>query len=208
MSAVPSRAPHRLARIERFYEQTVGVRLAVLWVVMLALTFGSFGVHLWLGDGYGEAAAATTAPEVPSLLGLLALIWSINLANAAVIGLASTLFRFGPFNVGTLYLAVQLVMIGRIAGLNTFAYPMASVSDGLLQFIRVGLWEVTAYVIVAAVTITKARWIADRLGASEWRQRRTWRELDWSGTERSLLVAAVGLILGAGLVEGISIVHA
>lgn len=207
MTAAPTPAPHRLDVIERFYERPVGVRLVVLWVAMLALTFGSFGVHLWLGDGYGEAAATTAAPEAPSLLRLVAIIWSINLANAAVIGLTSTLFRFGPFNVGTLYLAVQVVMIGRIAGLNAFEFPMSSIADGLLQFLRVGLWEVTAYVIVAAVTITKARWIADRLGASEWRERRTWRELDWNDDERWLLVAAVGLILGAGLVEGISIVQ-
>jgi hypothetical protein len=94
-------------------------------------------------------------------------------------------------------------MIGRIAGLNSFEHPMAGVGEGLLQFLRVGLWEITAYVIVAGVALTKARWIADRFGAATWRERRTWADLDWPRSELWLLDLAAALILGSGLVEAL-----
>lgn len=170
---------------------------------MLGVLFVSFGLHLWAGSGYDQPPVA--APEASGVLRLLGVAWTVNLANAALIGVASTLFRFGPVNVGTAYLTVQLVVIGRIAGLNTFAYPMPSVVDGLVQFLRVGLWEVTAYVIVAAVTMTKARWIADRPGAAQWRERRRWRQLPWTTTDRWLLFVAVTLILLAGAIEAVTL---
>lgn len=190
-------------RWEWIYDQPPLVRVGVLWTTMLAVLFISFGLHLWAGSGYDQPP--TTAPETVSVLRLMALAWTVNLANAALIGVASTLFRFGPINVGTAYLTVQILLIGRIAGLNTFTYPMPSVADGLVQFLQVGLWEVTAYIIVAAVTMTKARWIADRLGAAQWRQRRRWRQLAWTSGERWLLAAAVTLILGAGAIEAITL---
>lgn len=203
MSASPDQQAPARRRGEWLFERGVGVRVVVLWLMALGVMFASFGLHLWLGSGYDEVAAPSAAPGSARLLPLLLTIWGINVANALVIGVTSTLFRFGPINVGALYLTVQVVMIGRIAGLNGFEHPMASVGEGLVQFVRVGLWEVTAYVIVAGVTLTKARWIADRLGAKTWREQRTWAELDWSRTERWMLAVAAVLILGSGFVEAL-----
>lgn len=208
MSTSPGRqAPAGRRRSEWLFERGVGVRVVVLWLVTLTIMFVSFGLHLWLGNGYEQVAAVPPERASTRLLPLLLTIWGINLANALVIGFTSTLFRFGPVNVGTLYLTVQVVMIGRIAGLNRFEYPMANVGEGLLQFLRVGLWEVTAYAIVAGVTLTKARWIADRPGASTWRERRTWAELDWGRTEWTMLAVATVLLLGSGVVEALWIVQ-
>lgn len=190
-------------RFEWVYAQPPTTRIAALWLLTMAVLFASFAVHLWLGSGYEGDAPQGTATE--TVAEVLAIAIPVNLANAALIGAVSLLFRFGPINPGTLYLVVLALFVGRIAGLNDFQYPMESVAAGLAQFARVGLWEITAYVIVAAVTMTKARWVADRPMAKQWREVRRWRDIAFSPSELTCLVIAVLLIVGAAVVEAVTI---
>ncbi len=191
------------SRLEWVYAQPPLIRVVVLWLLTLGVLFASFALHLWVGSGYeGEIMQPI---ETESVAEVLVVATPLNLANAVFIGLASLLFRFGPVNPGTLYLIVLVVFVGRIAGLNAFEYPMESVSAGLAQFARVGLWEVTAYVIVGAVTMTKARWIADRPFAQTWCEKRRWHDIEWDGPEIAWLSVAVLFIIGAAIMEGVTI---
>lgn len=196
-SAAAPRAP----RLEWVYGQPVLIRVVVLWLATFAVLFASFALHLWLGDGYeGEATGPTDAESVGEVL---AVALPINLGMLAFIGASSTLFRFGPLNPGTLVIFILAFTIGRVAGLNDFEYPMSSVGAGLVRFAQVGLWEVSAYVLVAAVTMTKSRWIADRVGAKRWRTERRWRDLEWTSSEVACFGVAVVLIVVAAVAEGL-----
>lgn len=191
--------------IEWIYREPPLTRIGVLWLLTFSVLFASFTLHLWVGSGYeGEIVQPT---ETESVAQVVAIAIPVNLANLGIIGVASLLFRFGPLNPGTLYLLVLAAFVGRIAGLNEFEYPMESFAAGLAQFARVGLWEMTAYVIVGAITMSKARWIADRPFARTWREERRWGDIAWDRLEVIWLVSAVLLIVGAALVEGVTIAN-
>lgn len=190
-------------RLEWLYRQAVFIRIAALWLAVFTVLFASFALHLWLGEGYEREVVRPV--EVESTWQVLAIALPLNLGMLALIGLSSTLFRFGSLNPGTLVVFVLAFTIGRIAGLNDFEYPMLGIGEGLVRFVQVGLWEMSAYVIVAAVTMTKSRWIADRLGARQWRTERRWRDIEWAGNEIACLGIAVVLIFGAAVVEGVLI---
>ena len=56
--------------------------------------------------------------------------------------------RFGNVTPGLLILAYEAVMIGWTAGTNGFMEPFPSVAAANAAFLRIGLWETTAYVLL------------------------------------------------------------
>jgi hypothetical protein len=53
-------------------------------------------------------------------------------------------------------------------------------------FMRVGLWEPTAYVLICAVTLPKSLYVADSFPARAWSEVRSLRSLVMSRAERVL----------------------
>ena len=64
-----------------------------------------------------------------------------------LIGAGNLLVRFGSVTPGLLVLLVQGAAIGWVAGTNSFEVPFASVAAANMQYLRIGLWETSAYAI-------------------------------------------------------------
>lgn len=113
--------------------------------------------------------------------------------------------RFNIITPGLLVLVIQAVMIGWLAGSNGFEVPFANVKAANMQYLRIGLWETTAYALVCAVTLPKSLLIADTFPAKKWSQTRNLKDIDLSITETSiLLLGAIGLLVAA-IVETFSV---
>ena len=52
-------------------------------------------------------------------------------------------------------------MIGWLAGANGFEVPFINVTAANMQYLRIGLWETTAYSLVCGVTLTKSLLISE-----------------------------------------------
>lgn len=123
-----------------------------------------------------------------------------------LIAIGGNLFvRFNIITPGLLVLVIQAVMIGWLAGSNGFEVPFANVKAANMQYLRIGLWETTAYALVCAVTLPKSLLIADTFPAKKWSQTRNLKDIDLSITETSiLLLGAIGLLVAA-IVETFSV---
>ena len=78
----------------------------------------------------------------------------------------------------------------------------ASLTEANLNYLKIGLWEVSAYAIVCAVTMTKSLNIAETFPAKTWSTTRKFADLRWDAQEKALLVAGLLFLIIAAFVEG------
>ncbi len=196
-------------KMTHLYEAGVVKRTIVVWIAFQAILWILFGITYFANpDSWrGIYEASHAVPSSDSLLRTFLSIIGNNLILFLLIALGNIFVRFGPFTPGLLILALQGVMIGRVAGANSFEFPFATVWDANIRYLKVGLWETTAYALICAVTLTKSLNIADTFPAKQWTETRKLKDIDFSVAEKIVvLISALMLItaayIGAVLVIG------
>lgn len=193
------RAGHAEGRLPSvLVRQQVLVRSAALWLAFMGVLWSVFAVGV---STHPEAWTGVTPPEVETGWGVLGYIVAMNATVLLLIVIGNIFVRFGPVTPGLLVLGWQAIAIGWTAGTNSFAEPFSSVAQANAAFLRIGLWETTAYVLMCAVTLDKSLNVADSFPAKQWSEVRRLRDLRFSRAE--IVVAAIGLtcLLVAALVE-------
>ena len=114
------------------------------------------------------------APSSAAVGGVASTMGYIVLRNCIVlllIGVGNLLVRFGVVTPGLLVLIVQGAAIGWLAGTNGFEVPFPSVAAANMQYLRIGLWETSAYAVFCGLTLTKSLLVADSFPAKEWAEK-------------------------------------
>ena len=196
-------------KMTHLYKAGVVKRTIVVWIAFQAILWIVFGITYFANpDSWrGIYEASHAVPSSDSLLRTFLFIIGNNLTLFLLIALGNIFVRFGPLTPGLLILALQGVMIGRVAGANSFEFPFATVWDANIRYLKVGLWETTAYALICAVTLTKSLNIADTFPAKQWTETRKLKDIDFSVAEKIVvLISALMLItaayIGAVLVIG------
>jgi hypothetical protein len=178
-------------------------RTIIVWLLLQAV--------LWLFFAVGYVAKPEAWQDVPA----------VDPASAAVGGEASTLgyivfrnlivlllivggnllVRFGVVTPGLLILVAQGAAIGWLAGTNGFEIPFSSVAAANMQYLRIGLWETSAYAVCCGFTLTKSLLVADSFPARQWTETHTIRSLKFSRAEKVLALLTLLLLVSAALVE-------
>jgi hypothetical protein len=178
-------------------------RAVVVWLLFQAVLWLTFGLGYLTNPG-----AWVDAPSVPpsdaAVGGWLSTFLFIVVSNTLVtliIVVGNVFVRFGWLTPGLLALLLQGVTIGWLAGTNGFEVPFASVAEANIQFLRVGLWETTAYALACAVTLPKSLFVSKTFPAKEWAEVHKLRDISFSSTEKALGLLTLVALLGAALVE-------
>jgi hypothetical protein len=180
------------------FRQPALLRTAVLWAGMMTLMMVTFGVGVIT---HPEVWTGVSARETTGGWSLLGTALLHNMLIVLLIGLGNLFVRFSWFTPGLLILIIQALIIGWTAGTNAFADPFPSVAAANAAFLRIGLWETSAYAVVCGVTLTKSRLIADTLPATAWEAQRPLRTLTFTRSERRLLVIGLVMLIGAAVTE-------
>jgi len=146
------------------------------------------------------------APASAAVGGVASTLGYIVFRNAIVlllIGAGNILVRFGSVTPGLLVLLVQGATIGWVAGTNGFEVPFPSIAAANLQYLRIGLWETSAYAVFCGLTLTKSLLVADGFPAKEWVEKHTLSSLKFSRVERILALLTLLFLVGAALVEAL-----
>ncbi|RPJ40708.1 MAG: hypothetical protein EHM21_14265 [Chloroflexi bacterium] len=164
--------------------------MAVLWLVFGAAYFT-------------HPQAWTGADLVEPQTGWAVFAWILTsncLLTLLIVG-GNLFVRFGSVTPGLVVLALQAVIIGWTAGTNGFLEPFPSVEAANATFLRVGLWETSAYALLCAVTMPKSMLVAATFPAKEWVETHSLKNLRFTRLE--VTIAAVGglCLLGAAVVE-------
>lgn len=164
-------------------------RSIVLWLVFMLVMWAVFAIG-WLAHPQAWNTGATIHPATGWQVFWFAL--AHNLLLLALIAAGNLFVRFGSITPGLLILFYQALAIGWLAGSNGFMEPFSSVEAANAAFLRVGLWETTAYVLVCAVTLPKSLLIADGFPARKWTDVRQIRDLRFDRAE--ILLGGAGLL--------------
>jgi hypothetical protein len=185
--------------VRRLCDQTPIRRTLIVWGVFMAVQWVVFLVgFLTHRSAWVDVQLSVPDTGVRSSL----LILGNNLLVVSLIVAGNLFARFGNLSLGGLILLIQGVTIGWTAGTNGFYFPFASVAEANINYLKIGLWEVSAYAIICAVTISKSLNIADTFPAKKWSVTRKLSDLRWSAQERALLAVGFSFLVIAALVEG------
>lgn len=196
-----------LSKMMSLYDMGVFQRSIIIWLFFQVLLWLVFGIVYLLNiDSWNQISELADAVSNPdSLLKTVLFIIGNNLFILLLIGLSNLFVRFGVITPGLLILVLQAVMIGFVAGSNSFEFPFSSVIEANIQYLKVGLWETTAYALMCGVTFTKSLNIADSFPAKQWSQVRKFKDIQFSGSERFLLLLSVLLIIISAYIEALLI---
>lgn len=181
--------------MHRLLKLTVIKRSLLIWIIGILTTFIIFYI------------AAFTHPEVWTQFGFRSpqtgwpvffFIIFFNLLLIAFIVVGNIFVRFGSVTPGIVILFIQLIHIGWIAGTNSFMEPFASIASANLAFLRIGLWEITAYVLFCSATLDKSLYVSDTFPAKEWKETKTLKDIHFSNADKIvILIGCISLLLAA-----------
>jgi hypothetical protein len=184
--------------MDKLLEMSVLKRTAILWVTVFILTFMVFQVAVishpdaWMID-------VDRNPETGWSVFLFVIFFNLLLISLIVFG--NIFVRFGSVTPGLAILLIQAVNIGWIAGTNAFLEPFTSVASANMAFLRIGLWEITAYVLFCSATYDKSLYISETFPAKKWKETRTLNELHFSKADKIILLLGSISLLSAATVE-------
>lgn len=184
--------------LKHIYETTTLKRTAIIWLAYMAALWAVFAVGLLTHPQAWQGVAP--APRETGWRFLLFILGSNGLILLLIT--AGNLFvRFGSVTPGLVILFVKAVQIGWTAGTNAFSPPFASVAAANAAFLRIGLWETTAYALVCAATLTKSLYVADSFPAKRWVETHSLGDLSLTPAEWMAIAGAVLCLVGAALAE-------
>lgn len=184
--------------MNRLFKKNAITRSILIWLAFMTV--------LWIVFAIGVLTHPTAWVNIPPVevqtgWNIFFFILGMNGIILFLITIGNLFVRFGVITPGLIILAWNAVNIGWTAGTNGFTEPFASVALANAAFVRIGLWETTAYVLICAVTLDKSLYIADTFPAKKWTEIRKLKDLHFSKTEIVIIVASIASLLGAGIIE-------
>lgn len=184
--------------LETMYQKNVVSRALFIWLGFSAALWLIFGLA-YFTHPQSWGSAVEIQPQTG--WGVFGMIVASNSLLLLLIIFGNLFVRFGVITPGLIILAIQAVMIGWTAGTNSFVEPFASVAQANAAFLRIGLWETSAYALLCAVTLPKSLLVSNTFPARQWAQQRTIKDLRFTKGERMIAAAGVLCLIGAAYVE-------
>lgn len=184
--------------LKTMYQKNVVTRTLWIWLAFSGVLWITFGIAY-----FTHPQAWVNVVEVPRHTGWDVFV-AILLSNSLLlllIGAGNLFVRFGAVTPGLIILAIQAVVIGWTAGNNAFREPFLSVAEANGAFLRIGLWETTAYALICAVTLPKSLLVSDTFPARQWAQQRTLKDLYFTKSEWVIVAVSLLCLVGAAFVE-------
>lgn len=168
---------------------------ALLWLIF------SFSYILHRDAWINVIPACPGTAAVGSWWTTLIFIILNNLFICILIAAGNLFVRFNIVTPGLIVLIVQAAMIGWLAGSNGFEMLFKNAAEANIQFLKIGLWETTAYALTCAVTITKSLNISETFPAKEWSETRKLKDIKLNRTEMIILIIAIIALISAAIIE-------
>ena len=192
---------------QRLTQQNVLKRVLWAYGIYVTISLVAFAIgYLLLPEGalrgsaitiWGEVAAQQTSFWLEFLV-----IIGFNLGIASLIGIVVNLQRVNGLPAGYVFIFVQGILSGIVAGTNSFVSQVISpyTLEGWLVALRIGYLEFFGYVCIVAATIGVG--LRDYTSWLPWKAKeikvKSWRDIRLSRQEIIWLVIGILLILLAG----------
>lgn len=192
-----------MIKIINLYKSNVWKRTLFFWLffqILLWLIFGiSYLCHqdAWINVNEG----LINNPINDKWLPLFLFIVFNNLFICILIAFGNLFARFNIITPGLLIIFIQIISIGWLAGSNAFEIPFVNVIKANIQYLKVGLWEITAYILVFSVTISKSLNESNKFLPQKWDQTKRLKDIKFNKSELIISFIGITLLIIAAIVE-------
>ena len=195
-------------KILNLYKADVWKRTLIIWLFCQIVMWLIFGVsYLCHQDAWINVSDVVgNNDSINEWWSLFLFIVFNNLFICILIMIGNWFVRFNIITPGVLILLLQIIGIGWVAGSNAFEFPFTSVSEANIQYLKIGLWEVTAYIFSFSATISKSLNESNRFLPNKWDKTRSLKEMKPNKSEILIIAIAVILIIVAALIETFSLI--
>lgn len=199
---------NNVSRKRFIYQLSAIKRSIIIWLGfqgILWLVFGiSYIIHkeAWLNVVEIEPVTAAVDGWWSTFLYIIL----NNLVICVLIIVGNIFVRFNIITPGLVVLVIQAITIGWLAGSNGFEVPFANVTAANIQYLRIGLWETTAYALICAVTLPKSLLVAETFPAKKWSQTHKLKDIKLSNSEICILLLGIIVLIIAAIIETFALI--
>jgi hypothetical protein len=190
--------------LQNLLEKDVLTRILILWLVSMPVLWLIFAVGAYT---HQDAWVNVQAVEPQTGWNVFWFILRNNFLILGLITLGNLFVRFGAVTPGLLILAIQIVTIGWTAGTNSFMEPFPSIEAANTAFVRIGLWEITAYISICAITLSKSILVADTFPAKRWTKTTRLKDVTFTRAEVIASLLSVFALVSAAYIEAFFPLH-
>lgn len=192
----------------RLASESLLERTLWMWVLSFSLFFLAWAVsYLLLPQGIlrGRLPGTALFGEDVDVFSTFLKIFFFNFLMGGIAFSLCNLVKVGKIPLGIVPIWLEMILFGLLKGTDSFIYPYASMLASFIGFLRTGLWESTALILMTCSTSNivmyqQESWKSGRL--TKIRQR---KDLKLTRSEKGTYLIGVMIILISALTESLAI---
>jgi len=183
-------------------------RFTFMWVLSFSIFFLAWVTsYLALPQGVlrGKLPSTWLFGEDVDVLSTFLKVFITNFVVGGIVFSLGNLFRVGNVPLGYVAIWGQILIFGVFKGTNSFIYPYETMFASFIGFLRTGLWEFTAYMLMTCSTIDLAIYRQESWVSSKVTKIKQWSDLKLSKAEKTIYALGVLVLLLSAYLEALAI---
>ncbi len=179
-----------------------------MWILSFSILFLAWTVsYLILPQGTlrGKLPSTLFFGENTDLLSTFLKILLFNFAIGGIVFSLCNLFRVGNVPLGYVAIWLEILVFGLLKGTNSFIYPYETMLASFIGFLRTGLWEFSAYILMTCSTVNFAIYRQESWLSGKVTRIKRWQDVKLSKTEKGTYVIGVAILAFSAFLESLAI---
>ena len=188
------------------YHSNIWKRTLIFWIFFQIILWLIFGISYLCHNDSWINISENIIYNNDKWLSLFLFIFFNNLILCILIAIGNLFVRFNVITPGLLIIFIQIISIGWYAGSNSFEIPFINVAQANIQYLKVGIWEITAYILTFSLTISKSLNVSSKFLPKKWDTTKKIKDIKFSRNEKVVLITIILLLILAAFIETNSII--
>lgn len=183
-------------------------RFIWVWILSFSILFLAWTVsYLLLPQGAlrGKLPGTVLLGEDIDVLSTFLKILLFNFLIGGIVFSLCNLFRVGDVPLGYVAIWLDILVFGLLKGTNSFIYPYDTMLASFIGFLRTGLWEFSAYILMTCSTVNFAIYRQESWLSGKVTRIKQWQDVKLSKTEKGTYVIGVAILAFSAFLESLAI---
>ena len=179
-----------------------------MWILSFSILFLAWTIsYLILPQGAlrGKLPGTVLFGENTDLLSTFLKIFLFNFLIGGIVFSLCNLFRVGDIPLGYVAIWLDILVFGLLKGTNSFIYPYETMLASFIGFLRTGLWEFSAYVLMTCSTVNFAIYKQESWLSGKVTRIKQWSNVKLNKADKSTYLIGVIVLLLSAFLEALAI---
>ncbi len=179
-----------------------------MWILSFSILFLAWTIsYLILPQGAlrGKLPGTALLGENTDLLSTFLKIFLFNFLIGGIVFSLCNVFRVGDIPLGYLAIWLDILVFGFLKGTNSFIYPYETMLASFVGFLRTGIWEFSAYVLMTCSTVNFAIYRQESWLSGKVARIKQWSNVKLNKAEKSTYLIGVIVLLLSAFLEALAI---